>query len=210
MKFVLFVEGHAEKACLPAFLKRWLDTKLSRNVGIQIVRFEGWREFRKKAPVKAQMYLDKPRTTAKQVIAVIGLLDLYGPDFHPKRLRTVHERHRWLVEDLERAVDRKRFKMFFAVHELEAWLLSQPEILPPKVRGALPGRAARPETVDFEQPPAKLLSRLYREKLGQGFKKTTDNQELFSKLNPARVKEKCPYFSNMLDAMVSLAKEHGL
>ena len=43
MKFVLFVEGHTEKAALPAFLKRWLDPQLEQRVGLKPVRFEGWR-----------------------------------------------------------------------------------------------------------------------------------------------------------------------
>ena len=38
MKFVLFVEGHTERA-IPEFLKRWLDPQLSQRAGIQTVRF---------------------------------------------------------------------------------------------------------------------------------------------------------------------------
>ncbi len=43
MKFVLFVEGHTEKAAVGPFLKRWLDPQLSSPVGIKTVRFEGTR-----------------------------------------------------------------------------------------------------------------------------------------------------------------------
>ncbi len=40
MNFALFVEGHTERA-IPAFLKRWLDPRLSQPVGIKPVRFKG-------------------------------------------------------------------------------------------------------------------------------------------------------------------------
>ena len=39
MKFVLFVEGYTEKYGVPAFLKRFLDPRLSRPVGIKAVTF---------------------------------------------------------------------------------------------------------------------------------------------------------------------------
>ena len=76
MKFVLFVEGHTEKKALASFLKRWLDPQLDRRVGIQVVRFEGWPELVKDSPDKARMHLRK-----SDVIAVIALLDLYGPTY---------------------------------------------------------------------------------------------------------------------------------
>ena len=41
MRFILFVEGYTEDKALPAFLKRWLDARLTSPVGIKVVRFEG-------------------------------------------------------------------------------------------------------------------------------------------------------------------------
>ena len=35
MKFVLFVEGYTEDKALPKFLKRWLDPRLGKPVGIK-------------------------------------------------------------------------------------------------------------------------------------------------------------------------------
>ena len=58
MKFVLFVEGYTEDKALPQFLKRWLDSKLPKAVGIKTVRFEGWSELVKDAPLKAKMHLE--------------------------------------------------------------------------------------------------------------------------------------------------------
>jgi hypothetical protein len=61
MKFVLFVEGYTEKQRIPAFLKRYLDPRLSQPVGIKPVRFDGWAELVKDAPRKSRMYLNDPK-----------------------------------------------------------------------------------------------------------------------------------------------------
>jgi len=46
VKFALYVEGYTERA-LSSFLKRWLDPRLSRGVGIDPVRFSGSGDYRK-------------------------------------------------------------------------------------------------------------------------------------------------------------------
>ncbi len=51
MRFVLFVEGAAEET-LPAFLKRWLDPRLTRPIRITSVRFEGWGHYREEVAKK--------------------------------------------------------------------------------------------------------------------------------------------------------------
>ncbi len=132
MKFILFVEGHTERACIPAFLKRWLDPQLMQKVGIQAVRFEGCKDFDKGLRTKAHMHLDGP--AHDDIIAVIGLLDLYGPQIYPRRLSSAHDRYEWGVRHYEQQVGRRNFRMFFAVHEVEAWLLSQPALFPHEVQ----------------------------------------------------------------------------
>ncbi len=82
MRFVLFVEGHTEKAALPAFLKRWLDPQLPKPVRITPVRFEGWRDYVKEIEKKVALGLSGKM--GADVIAAIGLLDLYGPTFYPE------------------------------------------------------------------------------------------------------------------------------
>lgn len=81
MKFVLFVEGHTERKALPEFLKRWLDARLPQRVGIKVVRFEGWRDYREEIAKKVELNLGG--RAGADVIAGIGLLDLYGPKFYP-------------------------------------------------------------------------------------------------------------------------------
>jgi len=203
MKFVMFIEGHMEKMALPDFIRRWLDEKLEKRVGIKIVRFDGWSELIKDVQKKSHMYLNRD----KDVIAVISLLDLYGPTIYPDDKHSVSERYKWAKKDLEDKVGHPKFRQFFAVHETEAWLLSEPSIFPQDIQKSLPGKITTPEKINFNNPPAKLLEKLYREKLKKKYKKTTHGQEFFSKLNPEKAYDKCPYLKLMLDEMLYLARE---
>jgi len=85
-----------------------------------------------------------------------------------------------------------------------------PDLFPKEVRQVFPSKIQRPETVNFEEPPAKLLERLYWEKLGKKYKKVTDGSHLFGRLSPEEVYAKCPCFKDMLDEMLILAKKEGL
>lgn len=177
MRFILFVEGYTEDKALPAFLKRWLDARLTKPVGIRVVRFEGWPELVKDVAKKAKMHLNGP--SKDDIIAVISLLDLYGPTFYPDKASESGVRYDWGKQYLEAIVDQSKFFQFFAVHEVEAWLLSDPEIFPQKVKSALPKKIDRPETVNFTEPPAKLLERLYSQHTHRSYKKVV-NQSRFS------------------------------
>jgi len=147
------------------------DPRLPERVGIKVVRFEGCAQLWREAPKKARLYLNGPDN--QDIIAVISLMDLYGPDIYPSDVRTAQDRYTWAKAEMERKVDHPKFHQFFAVHETEAWLLSEPEIFPVAVKNALPAGTASPENVNFDEPPAKLLDRLYRGKLKQTYKKTT-------------------------------------
>ena len=203
MKFILFVEGHTESKVVPAFLKRWLDKRLSRPVGVKAVRFQGWPEFIREVSRKALLYLEGPGTD--DVIAVIGLLDLYGPTIYPPGVDAADDRVAWATDFLENSVRHGRYRQFFAVHELEAWLLSQPTLFPSAIREALRRAGDNPETVDFNEPPAQLLDRLYKTNIGSRYKKVTYGQDLFGKLDPERAYEACPNLRRLLDEMLALA-----
>ncbi|VFM94956.1 MAG: protein of unknown function (DUF4276) [Candidatus Kentron sp. G] len=205
MKFLLFCEGKTEAVALSAFLKRWLDERLPQPVGITPIRFEGWNELYDDVKKKAHL-----RLRDGDVIAVISLLDLYGPTFYPVGLEGVDGRYEWARKHMEGRVDHPRFRQFFAVHEVEAWLLSDPGLFPREIENGLPGRIQKPETVNFDEPPAKLLERLYREKKKQKYKKVTEGKALFRRLSPEIARNKCPRLAEMLDEMLSLARNaHG-
>lgn len=206
MKFVLFVEGETERA-LPPSLKRWLDPKLPQRVGITPVRFTGWAELRREVRKRAHLHLNGPQ--ANDIIAVIVLLDLYGPDFYPAHLTEAYERYEWAKREIEREVGHPKFRQFFAVHETEAWLLSEPKLFPDEVRRGFPSRVDKPETVNFTEPPAKLLVRLYKEGFHHRriYKKTVDGPELFNQADPKTAYDKCPRLKELLDEMLRLAQE---
>jgi hypothetical protein len=206
VKLVLFVEGHTERA-LPAFFKRWLDACLPQPVGVRAVRFTGWRDYYDEIATKVDLNLSGK--AGADVVAGIGLLDLYGPDFYPKSAATPADRYSWAKKHLEDKVGHSRFRQHFAVHETEAWLLAAPEILPREVRTALPPRSARPEEVNFDEPPAKLLARLYQEKLSRSYKKVIDGGDLFRTLPPEQAVEKCPNLKVLLNEMLELVQNEG-
>ncbi len=201
MKFLLFVEGYTERDAVPSFLKRWLDPKLPKPVGIQCVRFEGWSDMVKNAPTKAKLYLSEDN-----VIAVIALLDLYGPTFYPDDKNTSDERYKWAKSHLEEKVGQDKFFQFFAVHEVEAWLLSDPSIFPDSVSKQVEKLSKSPECVNSTNPPAKRLNDVYTRQTKRRYKKVVYGKDLFAKLDPRVAYRKCPHLKELMDAMLKLAK----
>lgn len=204
MRFIIFVEGHTEDKALPKFLKKWLDPRLTQPVGIKTVRFEGWPELLKDAPLKAKMHLNGP--DKDEIIAVISILDLYGPTIYPQNNTSSEDRYLWAKNHIEELVGQPKFFQFFAVHEVEAWLLSEPNIFPLEVKKAFPNKIEKPETVNFDEPPAKLLDRLYYSQMRRSYKKVVNGKELFGKLDPDTAYQKCPKLKGLLDKMLELAK----
>jgi len=204
VKFVFFVEGHTEKRALGDFIKRWLDAKLSQPVRIKTVRFDGWRDYVNH--IERKVALNLSGKAGADVIATVGLLDLYGPTFYPSGVTAAAQRYTWAKQHIEGKVGNPKFRQYFAVHETEAWLLADPAILPVQIRNALPGNCAQPETVNFVEPPSHLLTRLYRSQLNVPYKKVTDGASLFGMLQPEVARGKCPYLKQLLDDLLALAK----
>jgi len=206
MKFVLFVEGHTENKAVPEFLGRCLNSRLSERIGVKTVRYNGWADLLKDLPKRAEMYLNDP--TQPDIVAVIALLDLYLPD--PNEREVFEKRREHAVERLRDWVDLNRFRLFLAIHEVEAWLLSSPNLFPDPVRKNLESSVKAPEDVNFDKPPSKLLEQLYVNNRKKGYKKVTDGSALFRKLDPEIVYSRCPRFREMVDEMVALAQAAGL
>lgn len=207
MKFVLFVEGETERKVLPNLLKKWLDPQLphSARARIDAINLGGWSKLVNEAPDKARIHLNSPQK--HEIIAVISLLDLYGPTFpYPKSVTTYQERYAWAKDNMEEKVNQPKFFQFFAVHELEAWLLSDPTVFPHGIQKAFPAKIKLPEFINCDEPPAKLLERLYPLHCRREYKKTAYGSELFSKLDPKTAYDKCRYLKAMLDKMLELAQ----
>lgn len=203
MKFILLVEGDTEAKALPGFLKKWLDPQLPQPVKIDTVPFNGWSALMKDVAAKAKFHLHGPKS--HEIIAVIALLDLYGPTFYPAHLQSYQERSTWAKAHIENEIVKQtKFFQFFAVHEIEAWLLSDPDLFPPDVKKAI-AKIKAPETINCDEPPAKLLDRLYKNR----YKKVIHGKMLFAKLDPELAYAKCPHLKAMLDKMLELAKAAG-
>lgn len=206
MRFVLLVEGPTEKA-LAAFLMRWLDARLDPKVGIQTSKpAGGCCRLVEDMPKKAALCLSDPK--AGDLIGVVGLLDLHGLA-HPSGITSTSERLNWWTHEIEKRVGDTRFRVFFAVHDVEAWLLSQPEIFPREVRAGLTDKIRDPERVDFDELPARLLQRVYRKATDREYKKVTHGTELFRKLDPDVACSKCSQLKTMLDHMLEEAVRAG-
>jgi hypothetical protein len=203
MKVVLFVEGDTEAGVRDLLLRSLSRSPIpeGQRLGITAVRFRGWSNYHDEIEEKVRLNLSRD-----DVIGGIGLLDLYGPHY-PKNKRSVAERYDWAKERLEKKVGHPKFRQHFAVHETEAWLLADPKILPRGVANALPSRCKQPETVNFDEPPAKLLERLYRVNAARYYKKRIDGIHLLQKLSPWQAAEKCPFLKLLLDDMLELARQ---
>lgn len=201
--FIVFVEGDTEDRVLSAFLGRWLKPRISEQVGIKTVNFKGYANLYKDFSQRAILHLNGPRKA--DIIAVISLLDLYGPTFYPDTMLTVEDRYNWGKAHLEKKVENPRFRHHFVVHEIEAWLLSDPAIFPPQIIPLIEDVSTAPEKVNFNRTPAKLLNELYLQKMNKNYKKVTEGNRLFSRLNPETVYQKCPYFKALADDILGLA-----
>lgn len=207
MKLILLVEGVTERLALSGFLKRWLDPRLSKPIQIFPVRCGNSRQ---ELVRRAREFLRSPEMHRGDIIGVFGLLDLYGIEWIPPAISGAKDRYDWVVSEVEKEVDHDRFRMFCAVHELEAWVFGHPEVLPRPVRDGLATKVyAHPEKIDFDTPPAKLLKQLYRKQLRREYKKTTDGRVLFGKMDPEKVSGKCPYFESLLESLLELAQSAG-
>jgi len=220
MKFILFVEGETEDLGLSAFINRWLGEQFERDsrVGVQVKAFEGWSELRDNAPKHTKEYLTKPAYA--DVIAVISLIDLYGPTFYPADITSVKERYEWGRAYMEKRVRdyfakeglpealALKYHHFFAVHETEAWLLTRPDLFHKDVRDALK-KQKPPEQVNFNTPPGKLLEKLYMQQVKRAYSKTVTARNIFPKLDAQATADKCPYLKEMLLELRRLALEAG-
>lgn len=196
MKIVLFVEGHTEQLAVAAFIKKYVDARVEQKARVTPVRFKGWADYWDNIEKRAELHLSGRNSAS--VACGIGLLDLYGPDKYPQDVKGIQSRYDWAKSEIETRVSNEKFRQHFAVHELEAWLLSDPSIHPRNMRREIGRYEHDPESKNFDEPPGQFLRRVYRAG-GQRFKKTIDGADLFSKLSPERVYDRCTGFRRLVD-----------
>lgn len=201
---MLFVEGETEAKCVPPLLRKWLSRFCAQSVGVSVVKFRGWADYYANIANKVNLHLSATRSPG--IMAGIGLIDLYGPTIYPSSVTESAARRTWIISEIETRVANPLFRQHVAIHETEAWLLSQPPIFPRDVARAFPRRVNKPETVNFDEPPGKLLERLYGAKLNKNYKKVINGVELFSKLDIDTARDKCSSLRAFLDEARVLAQ----
>lgn len=203
MRLVFLVEGKTEKESLKAFFGKWLEVNKISGVGIDVISLRNASRLFADGPDRARDLLSAP--DGNDIIAVFSLMDLYGAGIYPDDKQSVEERYQWGKQEMESRFTSPKYKHFFAVHETEAWLLSQPGNFPVSVRRHLQKHANQPEKVNFDHPPAKVIGEQYLSHCPRGYGKTTDGRKLFGMLDPAVAREACPYLKLLLDNMLQLA-----
>lgn len=206
MSLLLLLEGATELAALPTFLGRWLEKEAGRPIRLRPVDLKGSgnyvRELRRKIVLFTENYPD--------ITGCFGLLDLYGLDLpYPKTVTSSAAKQRWAKQHLEAIASHPSFRQHFAVHDVEAWLLSDPALFDRSVRDALPKKAAKPEAVNFDTPPAELLKSLHLMKTPRAYRKRVDGKTFFNKLDPHLAASKCPALQALLQDMLAAAKLQG-
>lgn len=207
-QILLLVEGETERGkaqqpTLPEFFHRWLDPQLpdGRKVGVKAHCFRGVNKYEKDFVQVTKDHLDSGGAQF-----VVGLLDYYGlpPSFtQGAEGESVHARIRRATQFCVQQVPaglRHRFRQHFAVHETEAWLLSDPGLWNERVRTAIKGRP--PETINLAEPPAQLLARCVKD-----YKKTTAARSKFPQLDPQRAYEACPYLRLLMHDLLTIARQ---
>jgi predicted ATPase len=107
-------------------------------------------------------------------------------------------------QEMERRVSHDHFRQHFAVHETEAWLLSDLNVFPREIQGDLP-RTSRPESINHQHPPGHRLKDIYWRRLNRKYKKPIEGTSLFRKLDPETAYQCCAHLRLLLDDVLSLA-----
>lgn len=206
MQIVLFVEGETERRGVHEFIKRWLDPQTPKKVRIKPIKFDGCGDYMKRAGRKAEFHLGE-----EDVIAVFGLLDLYGLQGieYPNNY-SLDQKVEFARKEVYKKIPKElhgRFHQHFAVHELEAWLLSDRKLFSEIDLPA--NKCEKPEEVDFDEPPAKLLNKLYLKASHKtyGYRKVVHGTALLKRLDPEKVIAKCPRFDALVNDMLQTIKD---
>ena len=202
MRFILIVEGDTEKRSIEGLIRKHLSEKTGQKIGVTAINIKGYGNFIRDLPQKVKKYLTGP--DKDEILAVVGLMDLYKTPYTHEVNCPIRERILEETRHFEELVLQDRFRMFFAVHEYEAWLLSDFDKFDPSIKSKIASHARNPEEVNTDEPPSKFLKRLYSEYLHREYKKTVDGKVLMGRIDPQKVYEKCPNYRVMFDFFISL------
>ncbi len=96
---------------------------------------------------------------------------------------------------------RSSVRCHVVVHEVEAWILADEQVLAQKLKIKNPPHWDKPETVNDMKPPAKILEELFRTRsqFKKRYSKYKDGVTLLEKADWQKVYAKCPTFKQLVD-----------
>lgn len=219
-RLLMLVEGQSEEV----FVKRTLAPYLAeRRVYVQppIVlwtkRLDSGGGFRGGVSDWNQIRRSLDPLTRDSDAWVTTLLDFYGlPEDFPGYQAAIQpgdprERVASLQEAFMAAVGHPRFVPFLALHELEAWVFTAPDVvaehfgtprLAARVR-QVSEQAGNPELInlgDSSHPKARLQG------MGTGYKESSDGPTLLEKIGIEAIRDACPHFAAWLTRLEALAE----
>jgi hypothetical protein len=107
-----------------------------------------------------------------------------------------------IKSDLARRIDGSRRSLVqchVVIHEVEAWILADEQILAQKLKIKKLPQWDKPETVNDMKPPAQVLEELFRTRLKRRYDKYKDGVDLLGKIDNQKVYAKCPTFKKLVD-----------
>lgn len=213
MRIKLYCEGRTERG-IRELLAPVREELRGKGRGLDVLSLQGNAQLLKKLGAKVRESIRSGDT-----IAVFCLIDLRKIDEAlPPELKAalggqswvrmpIRDRVAWLQDNVGRhLVDveyRDRFRLFVAVHEVEALVLADPGPLRKKLRQNALGPWPNPEEVNDEKPPAAVLNELFRKHHPRrsAYHKTKDGVPLLQSLDLGKVCSSCPYFRQLVDAL---------
>lgn len=200
-RIVILCEGDTEEHCVKHFLRRSLDAEGLKPVGLHPINLRG-----KLDDVRAYV----PRYQRdERVIAAFTLVDLYGINrvthavTHTLDDKVVSVKS-WLRDGLENYPE--FFHPHVCVHEIEAWFLAEGEALRTRLKAHGLTASNNAEELNFLDPPKKRLNRLFKQYLHRPYEENGDGQPLFKALEHELVYERCRYYREFYDDLVSCAR----
>ncbi len=65
-------------------------------------------------------------------------------------------------------------------------------------------KSLEPESINFDEPPSRLLARLYRNRLKRSYRKVIDGAKLLQRISPEAVYKRCEHFRMLADDLLRL------
>ncbi len=175
-RFVFIVEGKTEKESLRAFLANCLSWRGVAGVGIKILGKDSASKVFHEGPKLAGELLNAK--DGESILAVYTLLDIFNAGIFPETGMSIEDRVAWGRDSMQQRFLHPRYRHYFAVHELEAWLLADTANLPAKMRADLRQHQAHPEQVNDKTSPSNLISASHLRQFNRKYSKPVHGRPL--------------------------------